>query len=297
MELKIRNFDDITVSTKTFIVMTNVIVDIKELFKRLPVAEYILIPKRRGRKKKVEVPNPNEHLTDGAIITLEMGSEFRGTLLKKKSKEAKKYFRNSLTIVMFMDNKKINFKISRNGKFQMTGCKFDYQAENCIKHIWKLIEPHKDIYLLGNEHFYAVFIPSMRNIDFSLGFLIDREKLDEFFNSNTDYTSMLETSIGYTGVNIKMPIKIPITELKLKKLVYGDNDWKSIEYIEYMEYLNTMKDKEKTKKLEKERFNSFLVFQSGKVIMSSMCVEFAKDSYYEFMDIVSKNYKKFIEKI
>ena len=46
----------------------------------------------------------------------------------------------------------------------------------------------------------------MRNIDFGLNFYVDREKLDEYFNTCTDYHSLLETSFGYTGVNIKIPI-------------------------------------------------------------------------------------------
>ena len=38
---------------------------------------------------------------------------------------------------MKVDNKLINFKISKNGKFQMTGVKYDEQAVKCIKFFWK----------------------------------------------------------------------------------------------------------------------------------------------------------------
>ena len=46
------DFDTIKVSTKTFIVITNMTLDIDKLFQYLPFVEYILVPKRRGRKKK-----------------------------------------------------------------------------------------------------------------------------------------------------------------------------------------------------------------------------------------------------
>ena len=215
-------FEDIPVSTKTFIVMTNITIDIEKLFNFLPVTEYILVQKKRGRKKKVETIDPNKDIKEGSIVTLEYGSRLRGICLKKKKKKEGKstdYFRNSVTVVMIEDGKKINFKISRNGKFQMTGCKYDSHAEQCVKHIWEYIKEEKDIYnMFEGSVFRAIFIPAMRNIDFNLGFTLDREKIDEYFNKHTEYYSLLETSIGYTGVNIKIPITKPITELKIKSI-------------------------------------------------------------------------------
>lgn len=297
--LQFPKFEDIPVSTKTFIVMTNITLNIKKLFDFLPITDYVLVPKRRGRKKKNTVIDPNKNISDGSIITIDLANNIRGVVLKKKKKKDGKstdYFRNSVTIVMIIDGKKINFKISNNGKFQMTGCKKDIHAERCVKYVWNYIKDTKDIYTLAeNESFKAIFIPAMRNIDFSLGFILDREKLDEYFNTFTQYCSLLETSIGYTGVNIKIPVKKAITDLSIKELVYKESDWMVPNSIPYQTYLDTLKPKEIQKKLDKERFNTFLVFHSGKVIMSSMCEEFARDTYYEFLDIIKKNYKKFEE--
>jgi len=299
--LQFPKFEDIPVSTKTFIVMTNITLNIKKLFDFLPITDYVLVPKRRGRKKKNTVTDPNKNISDGSIITIDLANNVRGVVLKKKKKKDGKstdYFRNSVTIVMVIDGKKINFKISNNGKFQMTGCKKDTHAERCVKYIWNYIKDTKDIYTVGeNESFKAIFIPAMRNIDFSLGFILDREKLDEYFNTFTQYCSLLETSIGYTGVNIKIPVKKAITDLSIKELVYKESDWMVPKTIPYQTYLDTLKPKEMQKKLDKERFNTFLVFHSGKVIMSSMCEEFARDTYYEFLDIIKNNYKQFEEKL
>jgi TATA-box binding protein (TBP) (component of TFIID and TFIIIB) len=305
-QLQFPEFDDIPVSTKTFIVMTNLTINIKKLYDFLPITDYVVVPKRRGRKKKTTIPDPNSNIPDGSIITLDLANNIRGVVLKKKKKKENKsgdYFRNSVTIVMIIDSKKINFKISRNGKFQMTGCKFDEQAEKCMKYTWEYIKDTKDIYelpSLGKNYlhpFRATFIPAMRNIDFSLGFLLDREKLDEYFNSFTSYYSLLETSIGYTGVNIKIPITKPITDLQIKQLIYKNNKWLPSKMVPYQYYLDTLKPKEQQKKIEKDRYNTFLVFHSGKVIMSSMCADFARETYYDFLNIIKENYEMFEEKL
>jgi len=76
-------FEDIPVSTKTFIVMTNITVDINKLFEYLPITDYVLVPKRRGRKKKNVCADPNKNIKEGAIITLDLANKIRGVVLKK----------------------------------------------------------------------------------------------------------------------------------------------------------------------------------------------------------------------
>jgi TATA-box binding protein (TBP) (component of TFIID and TFIIIB) len=305
--LKFPEFDDITVSTKTFIVNTSTILDIDKLFNILPITEYIVIPKRRGRKKKNEKVDPNKHIDSGCIITLKYLDKLRGVDLKKKKNEdnndKKKrgsYFRNSVTVVMIIDGKKINFKVSRNGKFQMTGCKFDEQAERCVKFVWDYIKNKKGIYTLKEkDKMDIIFIPAMRNIDFGLGFLVDREKLDEYFNIYTDFHSLLETSFGYTGVNIKIPVTNSILDLKLKKFTYdlASDTWSSLQKVGYDTYLNTLSDKDRNKKLTQKRYNTFLVFHSGKIIMSGLHRDFQAPVYYKFLDIIRECYNQIEERL
>lgn len=82
-------FDDIKVSTKTFIIVSNLSIDIDKLFDYLPTTEYILIPKRRGRKKKIEQEDPNKDIKSGSIVTLEYQDKLRGIDIKKKKKRVK----------------------------------------------------------------------------------------------------------------------------------------------------------------------------------------------------------------
>ena len=42
----------------------------------------------------------------------------------------------------------------------------------------------------------------MTNIDFSVGFLINRQNLDQYFNTLTDYHSLLETSFDNSNATV-----------------------------------------------------------------------------------------------
>ena len=295
-------FEDVVVSTKTFTANTNLVIQIKELFHSLPITEYVVIPKKRGRRKKGEQPDPNKHIEQGSIITLKCEGELRGIEVKPKKVKpnAKKntWFRNSITIVIILD-KPVNFKVCKNGTFQMTGCKNHEHAERCVQYIWNYIKDKPNIYSFSRgDTLSTLFIPSMRNIDFSLGFSVDREKLNKYMTEQDDLHCLLETSFGYTGVNIKIPLEKDIRTMKVKKMVYSEKS-DSWEYnmTTYDEYLGLLKDKERKKKLEDDRYNTFLVFHSGKVIMSGLTFEFMRDKYYDFLDIIRKAYEEIEERL
>jgi TATA-box binding protein (TBP) (component of TFIID and TFIIIB) len=287
-------FEKIEVSTKTIIAVTNWNLEIKKLFNILPITDYVLIPKRRGRKRKEEVPNPNAGIKEGSIVTIKYQNDIRGVELKgKKSDKSAGYFRNSVTIVMYIDGKMINFKISKNGKFQITGCKYDYQAEKCITYLWDYV---KDTGLCKCENDAEVtFITVMTNIDFNLGFSVNREVLDENINTLTDYNSLLETSFGYTGVNIKIPMPSP-NDIPLKKITYRDGQWIRSEIL-YKDYIETLEEKDRKKESTKVRYNTILAFQSGNIILSSMHVKTMQKTYEYFIDMIKQWRENVEEKI
>jgi TATA-box binding protein (TBP) (component of TFIID and TFIIIB) len=299
--LEFSNFDDIKVSTKTFTATTNLAIQIKELYEKLPITPYTVITKKRGRKKKEEKKDPNQDIPFGSIITAKYEGELRGVELKpKKTKQGKKkkWFRNSITIVIILD-KPINFKICRNGTFQMTGCKSHNHAELCIKYTWQYMKDYTDIYTFThNDTLETLFIPSMRNIDFSLGFLVDREKLNQYMSTQQKFHCLLETSFGYTGVNIKIPLDKDICLMDIKKLTYNNQDdsWTE-EWKTYEDYLNTLPEKDKESKLSETRYNTFLVFHSGKVIMSGLTSNFMEDVYYYFLQIMNDCYDLIEERL
>lgn len=285
---KYPEFEENQVSTKTIIANINIEFDIKKLFESLPLTNFTFVKKKRGRKKKNENAKPPPALKEGSIITLKFEDKVRGVETKKSSnkKRSKTYFRNSLTVVMDIKGKRINFKISKNGKFQITGCKTDLHAELCVKHIWNYIKDKEgDLYKKRADNVEIMFAPAMRNIDFKLGFLIDRQALAKYINVNTEYYAMLESSFGYTGVNLKIPMEDDITKLKIKKIIYKDDTWVETDTF-YKEYLETFPLKEQKKKLAKKRYITFLAFHSGRIICSAMHKEFTIEPYKNFIQII-----------
>jgi len=304
-----QDFDDIKVSTKTFVVMTNMFIDLKLLFDYLPITNYTPISKKLKKKNKnlenALVENTEiETIAEGSIITLKFEDKIKGNICKKKVNNTKmlskrgKWFRNSFTTVMIVEGKFLNFKVCQNGMFQITGCKNDEQPEKCMKYVWEYIKDNVDIYrLTRGDTFECIYIPAMRNIDFSLGFLVDREKFAQYMSNQTEFHSLLETSFGYTGVNIKIPVTKDITSMKIKKTVMFENgEWNQSEIL-YGDYLQYVSNKEQLKKINKKRYNTFLVFHSGKVIMSGLNDEFMRDVYYYFLNIIHKSHLEFQENL
>ena len=292
-------FDDIKVSTKTFTATTNLNIQIDELYKILPITPYVVVPKKRGRKKKCEQIEHNKSVKPGSIVTVKYENEIRGVELKpKKTKtgKKKKWFRNSITVVIILD-KPINFKVCRNGTFQMTGCKSHEHADKCVKYIWEYIKNYSTIYsFTRGTNLEAIFIPSMRNIDFSLGFIVDREKLNQYMCTQKEFHCLLETSFGYTGVNVKVPLTKDIKTMKVKKISEKDGEWQEF-WTTYKEYLDILSPKERDTKLQSERHNTFLVFHSGKVIMSGLTADFMREVYYYFLSIIRASFNKIEERL
>ena len=300
-DLKFPAFEDIKVSTKTLIVHTNVLLDLKKLFDHLKTTPYSFVAKKRGRKKKTDVEETATIVDDGSIITLKFEKEIKGTDLKIKKTQNKKkkgkWFRNSLTIVITINNKPTNVKVYKNGVFQITGCKFDSDAEKCIKFIWDYIKD-TDIYeFLKYDKLQCFYIPAMRNMDFSVGFYIDREKFARYMSTQTEFHTLLETSFGYTGVSVKVKLENPIQNLVIKKSIYEPEEGWLDHLTTYQEYLDEIPAKDSEKKIKKPRYSSFLVFQSGRIIMSTINEETARKPYEYFLDIINTCYDQIEERL
>jgi TATA-box binding protein (TBP) (component of TFIID and TFIIIB) len=304
---EVTNFDDIQVSTKTYGVISNFKFNITSLYNFLPITSYVLIQKKRGRKKKQDIDDPNKDIPYGSIITIKCGKQIRGVETKNKStknklnntrKNKSKCFRNSITIIIVLD-KIINFKVYTNGAFQFTGCKTYNHVKECMKYMWKYIKDTKDIYTFSSGNSIEYFIiPYMRNFNFSLDFNIDRNKLYEYIKNKQNsekYMCVIDES-GYTGVSIKSLVKNDIKNMKIKKIQLIDGKWKTYN-ITYEKYLSKLPEKDRVQKLSVKKYNTFLVFHSGKIIMSGLSREFMRDTYYEFIETIKNGYDFIKEKL
>ena len=139
--IKYQQIEDIKVSTKTYILSTNIYFKLEEIFDKIEVVPYTIVEKKRGRKKKTTQIIPENKVSDGSIIYIQYQNKYKGC--KKKNKK-NTYFRNSITTIMIVDDKKINFKITKNGKIQMTGCKYYKHSQKCIKYFWTYIKSPAD---------------------------------------------------------------------------------------------------------------------------------------------------------
>lgn len=299
----IPKFSDIKISTETIIAISNLTFDLNLLYNYLPVTEYIVVKRKRGRKKKVEVINPNKHILPGSIISVQSKTNVRGAVLKKK-KESKTYFLNSITVILMIEQgKMINTKISKNGKFQITGCKDNNHFIQCIQYLYNHIRNSErqigeKICVLKPNSAYSypriIFNIVMKNIDFKVGFSIQRDKLDTFISVNTDFHSHYEGSIT-TGVNIKIKSKNPYDK-NLNCLEIIDENTFNHTFVDYGDYLELLEDKEKNKEMKKEKYHTFLVFCSGSIIQSGSGPEM-ENVYNDFMKILLSNRQHFEEKL
>lgn len=278
-------FEDIRISTHVFVAsIDNLLIDLDKLFVQLPIHE-LKIPSYL-KKKDFEQYALEMKLEAGTCLRIRHNAELRGTrsLKRQKVEKKQKFFRNSITIDMLLKDKLVNFKVPTRGKIQLTGCKSEEHAIECIQLFWDILQRIPDVYTMVANELNVVLQMVLTNKNFNCGFLINRQNLDQYINLHTKYNSLLELSVGYTGVNIKVPFKCkntPLTTLKWTPR-FG---W-SKSSILYDDYVNQLPQKEKTKELRKKRYNTFLVFHSGTAIMSGMTPEYMKHAYDEFTSII-----------
>ena len=201
------------------------------------------------------------------------------TSIKKKKKDVKKKkrtsFQNQLTVIVNINkDKRVNIKLFKNGKIQMTGFKTKedgFQAINGIIGIIKNnsvdLSPYiNDIKTLECLNFDIVMI----NSDFNVGFKIRRESLYELLGNSNIFVTY-EPDI-YPGVNTKYFFN---TNNKIKGICNckkpcngkgtgnGDGDCKKV---------------------------TIAIFQSGAIIITgSRCHEQMNEAYNFINKIISDN--------
>lgn len=305
---------EVKISTKTIIGVSNVNCDIDKIYASIIVREMkeedrekvlCLIPfkKQRGRRKKEseEVIEQKKKLSmlliqpnEGDIVGLYYQNKQRG--LPQFLKYNKKYFRNALNVIMMLsDNKKVNFKLSKNGKVQMTGCKDDDDAKKCLKLFFeRLYKECRDAITFNTSNGIEIYYYTvMTNIDFNTGFKINRQKLNVMINESTEFNSLLETSFGYTGVNIKIPMELD-ENMMIDRLHFKNEEWTDGD-VTFMHFLNDMDESFKKQELEKKRYNTFLVFHSGNIIMSGMRLDKMMNLQKTFFNLLQNNRQKIEE--
>ena len=310
-------FDDLKVSTRTVIASTGLEFDICKMYETLQTenesrhVQHVMmkgpeavpavfqdldrIPMRlcalyhkEGWKQAVNF-NPKYHKrsdTSRRSFSSSVAANSRNNQTSKKS------FRNALNVIYEMHHAKhVNFKVSKNGKFQLTGCKDERYALLCVADLLSKVMEKCPEAVLSPIPPAGVLISLqtvMSNLDFHVGFTVNRQKLDHLVNQTTPYYSLLETSFGYTGVNIKLPVPDGWWDNKTPCFHWK---WKEEQHIltyTPLPLLRILSPEALARYKRKGRFNTFLVFHSGKVIMSGMFPETMRPHYDEFVGLVQR---------
>lgn len=295
------NFNDIKISTKTVIVNTNAVFgkleDIYNTFKIINIDFPIKMKKNKIKQYIITQLS----LDSGTILSIRYKNKVRGYLenddyetvfneefgFYEKITPVKKNLNNSMSIVMLVEGKTLHFKVPTNGKIQMTGCKSEKQAINCIKHFFNLyIQSFPQIE--QPEKTWFTFSTVMTNISFNVGFHLNREKLDYEINRNTDHYSLLDTSFGYTGASIKFELPREKRQLlTFPKIEFQNGELTKEQLLTFEEYTNYMTEGE-IDKLYDPKYNTFLVFHNGGTIMTGMHENVMEEAYYAFRNFINK---------
>lgn len=287
LDIDCLSFDKLKIITKTYIVYTNVDLDIKKIFDNLEITPYEVPIKKRGRKKKGEKKAEEVELSYCSIVMAIHNKQLKGVKINDKSE---KVFKNSICIVMYV-NKFISFKIYPNGVFHITGCKFDTDALDIIRYFWKFSVKHK-CYSFRDEKdkkLIADFRSVLRNNLIEFKFKIDRFKFNDYMNDNTvEYTSSFEPANGYTGINLKKFTTFDPNKRCLERIIIDKKGNEISEKVIYNTFLDTLPKKVKSKIVKKNEDikTSFLIFGTGNIIMSSRYHTLARKDYYEFLDVL-----------
>ena len=285
------NLPELKLSTRSFIISVNCTFNLERI-KTVDKVKYIIKSKVRGRKKKAEVvENLNVDIPPGSFIEkVYLNSEGEPNLKKRK----KKVFGNSETIILYLNSEKlVNFKVFVNGSIQMTGAKNMDQAKETIKYFIEkimLFDP-EIISIKGKKRLCIYFIPNLCNMNFSIGFMINRNLLDQYMKKYTRYRSLWIGS-GYAAVRLNLPVvnyedKLVVCKMVRRKTEKGEtvenpDNWKysTLSYSDYGRLFPNKKVKDKS--------ITFHVFHSGKINMSSIDDNIMQEYFEELVGILYK---------
>jgi hypothetical protein len=280
--------------------------------------------------------NVNVNITKGLIISvIDANNKLKGVKLKNKKKECKKnkdFFRHSVSVVIVIETKEktkfINTKISKHGKFQLTGCKYKSHAIETVNYLYtymrqieketgeKIIEfiPSREADKFNPSQDKnkpkIIFNTVMKNFDFNIGFKISRENLHLFINNPKHFTNFYsiyeesdnnECNIKHKSIN---PYNKFLTRVNIIDKISENNNLLIkpfdfvIDKVPFSDYMSSLDQKEQIvlkKKIDKKH-HTFMVFHSGSIIVSGSGTEL-EEIYNKFMTLILTNKHLFQEKL
>ena len=235
--------EDHFVSTHTFIAYTNINeLDLDSLFDEINVDEdltHVLYRKReKGEKKKRKVkPNP-------------------------------KNFLNCISLTFRSSCKKVNLKLFKNGVIQLTGCKGVDHSKSALLSFWRVVR--KTTLRHRFDYLECYIVSVMRNINFNLGFSIDREKLGNYVVNNSNSYVISQVVGGFIGMRFVILVDsiedMPVYRIKIE----NEKDIQEVETVKYEEFLDGIKHSAQfsNPNSSAKKYITVTIFQTGRVLFS-----------------------------
>jgi TATA-box binding protein (TBP) (component of TFIID and TFIIIB) len=176
-------------------------------------------------------------------------------------------FKNSFTCDLYLVafNKKISMKICKNGSFQFTGCitiDCAYAAIQYILSLLKLLYPTH----YSNQECVIYIYEVMSNFRLDLKHRVKQIRLLNFFETISptfpNYKCFRSTSCA--ALNCKYSLE-PREVLERKVYVYDEK-----EFVECVPYNQSITSRQLSIDEAKDYYVTFLIFESGKVIVSGI---------------------------
>lgn len=285
-------FSSFNVSTKTVMAYSSVTLDLEKVYEGLPVTET-----EYRVKKKSGLPDIRSAVApEGSIISLRHKNNFRGIVTNPeaaKNQNTKKYFLNQVTCILSVEGKNLHIMIFR-GNFKIPGCQNDEQVKKTVRILWNYIAQIPGSYTkrgpeTEDPSFFLETV--MMNVDFSLGYLVDRRALNTVMN-NEKYEENVKISrfepTTNTAVNIRMRSSPPEDfQYEVMCFVEKDGEWNYL--------IKREKENVYIKRRKPKKHTTFLVFGSSKTIVSGRYKESMEKACISFFQIVNENKEKIMD--
>lgn len=226
---------------------------------------------------------------DCEIVTCYFREKKKGELSHKKSKTLRSSFRNVVNLILRTGDRYINLKLSTHGNLQITGAKDKNKVYHAVSYL--LFTVHQtcpEIVVEWKDKIEIVFRTVMTNMVFSVDYLIDKKKLNNVIQTSTNFYNLVETSFGYTGMNIKIPVENELQSTQASKCIEIDFLTQQHQLLDKIVSLHFKKN---------QKFNTFLVFHSGKVLMSGIDEQTMMNDFHLFQNFLQIQKKNIEEKI
>lgn len=226
---------------------------------------------------------------DCQIVTCYYRDRVKGDPTLKRTKQKRSSFRNVVNLIVESGDRFINLKISAHGNLQITGGRDKEKVYDAVVYLLFLIwESCPQIIVEWKDTIEIIFRTVMTNVVFSVGYQIDKGKLNTMIQNATNFYTLFETSFGYTGMNIKIPIEKEQQEAQISRCLTIHFPTKEVQHVDQIVQMNFKKP---------QKFNTFLVFHSGKILMSGMIEDNMAHDFHMFHNFLKIHQNKIKENI